>query len=461
LAWTRKAPGVVCPGGNCAGWNMFGELADKLDAALKKIRGHGKITEKNVTEALRDVRLALLEADVNYKVVKQFTDDVKAKALGAEVLASITPDQQFIKIVFDQLKDVMGQGAREIAFASDPPTVIMLIGLQGSGKTTVAAKLARRFRQKGKNGILIAADVYRPAAIDQLETLGKSIPVEVYLEKGGASPVDIAARGVEIARRRTLDYAIVDTAGRLHIDSEMMQELTRTKERIKPGETVLVADGMTGQEAVNIAGEFASTVGIDGVILTKMDGDERGGAALSIRAVTGAPIRYIGVGEKLDALEVFHPERMASRILGMGDVLTLVEKAQETIDVKEAARLEKKILKDTFTLEDFLDQIKQVKKMGPLQDLVGMLPGASKIKGLNVDEKAVLRVEAIINSMTPEERLRPEIIDGSRRRRIARGSGIKIQDVNRLLRDFDQVRKLLKNVKKGRLGGMLKPFVTG
>jgi signal recognition particle subunit SRP54 len=440
---------------------MFGELADKLDAALKKIRGQGKITEKNVTEALRDVRLALLEADVNYKVVKQFTDDVKAKALGAEVLASITPDQQFIKIVFDQLRDVMGQGAREIAFASDPPTVIMLIGLQGSGKTTAAAKLATRFRQKGKNGILIAADVYRPAAIDQLETLGKSVPVEVYCEKGGASPVDIAARGVEIARRRTLDYAITDTAGRLHIDSEMMQELTRTKERIRPNETVLVADGMTGQEAVNIAREFASTVGIDGVILTKMDGDERGGAALSIRAVTGAPIRYIGVGEKLDALEVFHPERMASRILGMGDVLTLVEKAQETIDAKDAARLEKKILKDTFTLEDFLDQIRQVKKMGPLQDLVGMLPGASKIKGLSVDEKAIVRVEAIINSMTPEERLRPEIIDGSRRRRIARGSGIKIQDVNRLLRDFEQVRRMLKNVKKGHLGGMLKPFVTG
>ena len=440
---------------------MFGELADKLDAALKKIRGQGKITEKNVTDALRDVRLALLEADVNYKVVKQFTEDVKVKALGAEVLASITPDQQFIKIVFEQLREVMGHGAREIAFSSEPPTVIMLIGLQGSGKTTAAAKLARRFRQKGKNGILIAADVYRPAAIDQLETLGKSIPVEVYCEKGGASAVDIAARGVEVARRRTLDYAIADTAGRLHIDSEMMQELTRTKERIKPSETVLVADGMTGQEAVNIAREFASTVGIDGVILTKMDGDERGGAALSIRAVTGAPIRYLGVGEKLDALEVFHPERMASRILGMGDVLTLVEKAQETIDAKEAERLEKKILKDSFTLEDFLDQIRQVKKMGPLQDLVGMLPGASKIKGLTVDEKAILRVEAIINSMTPEERLRPEIIDGSRRRRIARGSGIKIQDINKLLRDFEQVRRMLKNVKKGRMGGMLRPFVTG
>jgi signal recognition particle subunit SRP54 len=440
---------------------MFNELAGKLELALKKIRGHGKISESNVNDALRDVRLALLEADVNYKVVKQFTEDVKAKALGQEVLTSITPDQQFIKIVFDQLSSVMGEGAREIAFASSPPTVIMLVGLQGSGKTTVAAKIAKRFRQKGKNGLLVAADVYRPAAIDQLETLGGSIPVEVYYEKTGASPVDIAGRGVEAARRRTLDYVIADTAGRLHVDAEMMEELSRTKERIKPNETILVADGMTGQEAVTIAGEFASKVGIDGVILTKMDGDERGGAALSIRAVTGAPIRYIGVGEKLDALEVFHPERMASRILGMGDVLTLVEKAQDAIDARQAAELEKKLLKDAFTFEDFLGQIKQLRKMGPLQDLVGMMPGMSKIKGLDLDEKAVARVEAIINSMTPEERLRPDVIDGSRRRRIARGSGIRIQDVNRLLRDFEQVRKLLRNAKKGRFGGLPRHFVTG
>jgi signal recognition particle subunit SRP54 len=439
---------------------MFGELSDKLDAALKKIRGHGKISEKNVGEALKDVRIALLEADVNYKVVKQFTDDVRAKALGAEVLSSITPDQQFIKIVFDELGRLMGEGAKEIAFASAPPTVVMLIGLQGSGKTTAAAKLARRFRQKGKNGLMIAADVYRPAAIDQLETLGKSIPVDVYFEKGGASPVEIARRGVEVARSRTLDYVIVDTAGRLHVDAEMMQELADTKRAIAPHETILVADGMTGQEAVTIAKEFASSVGIDGVILTKMDGDERGGAALSIRAVTGAPIRYLGIGEKLEALEVFHPERMASRILGMGDVLTLVEKAQETIDAKSAARLEQKILKESFTLEDFLDQVKQLKKMGPLQDIVGMIPGFSKLKGVDLDEKAVLRVEAVINSMTPEERRVPEIIDGSRRRRIARGSGIRIQDVNRLLKDFEEVRKMLKHVKKGRFGGMMRPFAT-
>jgi len=440
---------------------MFNELAERLDLALKKIRGHGKISEKNVTDALRDVRLALLEADVNYKVVKQFTDDVKVKSLGQDVLASITPDQQFIRIVFEELRDMMGEGAREIAFSSTPPTVVMLVGLQGSGKTTVAAKLAKRFRERGKDGIMIAADVYRPAAIDQLETLGRSIPVEVYYEKTGASPVDIAARGVDLARRRTLDYAIADTAGRLHVDDEMMKELSLTRERIHPNETILVADGMTGQEAVNIAKEFAGRVGIDGVVLTKMDGDERGGAALSIRAVTGAPIRYIGVGEKLDALEVFHPERMASRILGMGDVLTLVEKAQSTMDAKEAARLEKKLLKDAFTFEDFLGQVKQLKKMGPLQDVVGMIPGMSKLKGIDLDEKAVARVEAIINSMTPEERQRPEIIDGSRRRRIALGSGIRIQDVNALLRDFDQVRKLLKNVKKGKLSSLMRPFMTG
>ena len=443
---------------------MFGELSDKLDAALKKIRGHGKISEKNVAEALKDVRIALLEADVNYKVVKQFTDGVKAKALGADVLSSITPDQQFIKIVFDELSRLMGEGAKEIAFASAPPTVVMLIGLQGSGKTTAAAKLARRFRQKGKNGLMIAADVYRPAAVDQLETLGRSIPVDVYYEKGGdkgaVSPVDIARRGVEAARSRTLDYVIVDTAGRLHVDTEMMQELADTKRAIEPHETILVADGMTGQEAVTIAKEFASSVGIDGVILTKMDGDERGGAALSIRAVTGAPIRYVGVGEKLEALEVFHPERMAGRILGMGDVLTLVEKAQETIDAKAAARLEQKILKESFTLEDFLDQVKQLKKMGPLQDIVGMIPGLSKLKGIDLDEKAVLRVEAVINSMTPGERRAPEIIDGGRRRRNARGSGIRIQEVNRLLKDFEEVRKMLKHVKKGRFGGMMRPFAT-
>ncbi|HVP57381.1 MAG TPA: signal recognition particle protein [bacterium] len=437
---------------------MFNEISEKLDAALKKIRGHGKISEKNVTDALKDVRIALLEADVNYKVVKQFTEDVKAKALGTQVLSSITPDQQFVKIVFDELRDLMGEGAREIALASNPPTVVMLVGLQGSGKTTMAAKLANRFRQKGRNGLLIAADVYRPAAVEQLETLGRAIPVEVYYEKGGVNPVDIAARGVETARSRTLDYAIVDTAGRLHVDAEMMQELGETKDRIHPNETILVADGMTGQEAVTIAKEFASAVGIDGVVLTKMDGDERGGAALSIKAVTGSPIRYVGVGEKLDALEVFHPERMASRILGMGDVLTLVEKAQDAFDAKAAAKLEQKILKETFSLEDFLDQVKQLKKMGPLQDLVGMIPGLAKLKGVDLDEKAVIRVEAVINSMTPEERRMPEIVDGSRRRRIARGSGVRIQDVNRLLRDFEEVRKMLKHVKKGGFGGLMKPF---
>jgi signal recognition particle subunit SRP54 len=443
------------------GKTMFSELSEKLESALKRIRGHGKISEKNVTDALKDVRLALLEADVNYKVVKQFTTDVKAKALGEEVLTSITPGQQFIKIVFEELKSIMGEGAREITFAPNPPTVIMVVGLQGSGKTTACAKLASRFRHKGRNGLLVAADIYRPAAIRQLETLAEAVPVDVYFEREDSDPVDIVPRGLEEARRNALDYVIVDTAGRLHVDAEMMEELRKIKSLIEPHETILVADGMTGQDAVTIAEEFTTSLGIDGVILTKMDGDERGGAALSIRAVSGAPIRYIGVGEKLGALEVFHPERMASRILGMGDVLTLVEKAQEAIDEKEAEKLQQKILKEAFTLEDFLGQIKQIKKMGPLEDILGMVPGFSKIKGIDLDEKAIIRVEAIINSMTPVERNDPDAVDGSRRRRIAQGSGTRVQDVNRLLKDFKQVRKLFKNVKKGKLSGMLRAFMSG
>jgi signal recognition particle subunit SRP54 len=440
---------------------MFSEITEKLETTLKRIRGHGKISERNIADALKDVRMALLEADVNYKVVKQFTEGVRTKALGEEVLGSITPGQQFIKIIYEDLAALMGEGAREISFAPSPPTLVMVVGLQGSGKTTASAKLARRFRNKGKKGILIAADIYRPAAIDQLETLAKAVPVDVYYEKQGGKPVGIVERGMQQARKRALDYAIADTAGRLHIDDKMMEELSRIKDSIHPHETILVADGMTGQDAVTIAKEFSRTLGIDGVILTKMDGDERGGAALSIRAVAGAPIRYIGVGEKLEALEVFHPERMASRILGMGDVLTLVEKAQETIDAKEAERLQKKMLKDTFSLEDFLGQIKQIKKMGPLEDIVGMIPGFSKLRGIDLDERAIIRVEAIINSMTPGERLDPEIINGSRRRRIATGSGTRVQDVNRLLRDFQQVRKMFKHMKKGKLSGMLRSLMTG
>jgi signal recognition particle subunit SRP54 len=440
---------------------MFSELSERLQIALKRIRGHGKISEKNITDALKDVRLSLLEADVNYKVVRRFTSDVKAKALGEEVLRSITPGQQFIRIVFEELKAIMGEEAREIAFAPDPPTVIMITGLQGSGKTTVCAKLASRFRHKGRKGLLVAADIYRPAAVSQLETLAEAVPVEVYFEPGGSDPIDIVPRGLERARELAADYVIVDTAGRLHIDAEMMEELRTIKKRIQPHETILVADGMTGQDAVTIAEEFTRSLGIDGVILTKMDGDERGGAALSIRAVSGAPIRYVGVGEKLAALELFHPERMASRILGMGDVLTLVEKAQETIDEKEARKLQEKILKEAFTLEDFLGQIRQIKKMGPLEDLMGMIPGFSKMKGIDLDERAIIRVEAIINSMTGDERNRPEIIDGSRRRRIAQGSGSRVQDVNRLLKDFQQMRKLFKNAKKGKLSGMLRSFMSG
>lgn len=440
---------------------MFSDLSEKMELALKKIRGHGKISEKNVGEALKEVRLALLEADVNYKVVKRFTEDVRAKALGQNVLASITPGQQFVKIVYDELAEIMGVDAREITLSADPPTVIMLVGLQGSGKTTAAAKLAKRLVAKGKKGMLIAADVYRPAAIEQLETLGRSVPVGVYYEEDEKSTVDIVLRGMERVRAHALDFAIVDTAGRLHIDAEMMGEVVAIKEAIKPQETILVADGMTGQDAVTIAGEFASKLGIDGVILTKMDGDERGGAALSIRAVSGAPIRYIGVGEKTDALEVFHPARMASRILGMGDVLTLVERAQDAIDEREAEKLQRKILKESFSLDDFLEQIRQVKKMGPLEDLMGLIPGMSRMKGINLDERAMVRVEAIISSMTREERLNPDIIDGSRRRRIAAGSGTRVQDVNRLLKDFQEVRKLFRNIKKGKLSGLMKSFLTG
>jgi signal recognition particle subunit SRP54 len=440
---------------------MFSELSEKLELALKKIRGHGKLSEKNVTEALKDVRLALLEADVNYKVVKRFTEDVKTKALGEEVLSSITPGQQFVKIVYDELAGIMGADAREIALSSEPPTLIMLVGLQGSGKTTAAAKIARRLVGKGKKGLLIAADIYRPAAIEQLETLARAVPVDVYFDREEKNVVNIVMRGMERVRERALDFAIIDTAGRLHVDAVMMDEVKAIKEAVKPDETILVADGMTGQDAVTMASEFSSALAIDGVILTKMDGDERGGAALSIKAVSGAPIRYIGVGEKLDALEVFHPERMASRILGMGDVLTLVERAQDAIDDKEAEKLQKKILKETFSLEDFMDQIKQVRKMGPLEDIVGLIPGMSKMKGINLDERAMGRVEAIISSMTIDERLHPDVIDGSRRKRIAAGSGTRVQDVNRLLKDFQEVRKLFKNIKQGKMSGLMKSFLTG
>jgi signal recognition particle subunit SRP54 len=439
---------------------MFSELSDRLEGALRRIRGQGKISEKNINDALKDVRLSLLEADVNYKVVKRFTEDVKAKALGEEVLKSITPGQQFIKVVFEELKTIMGEDATEMAFSPDPPTVIMVVGLQGSGKTTASAKLASRFRHKGRKGLLVAADIYRPAAIRQLETLAEAVPVEVYFEEETSDPVEIVPRGIERAREIAADYVIVDTAGRLHIDEEMMEELRRIKQKIHPDQTLLVADGMTGQDAVTIADEFIRNLGIDGVLLTKMDGDERGGAALSIRAVSGTPIKYIGVGEKLDALELFHPERMASRILGMGDVLTFVEKAQEAIDEKEARKLQEKLLKEAFTLEDFMDQIKQIKKMGPLEDLLGMIPGFSKIKGIDLDERAMIRVEAMIDSMTREERQSPEMIDGSRRRRIAQGSGTRVQDVNRLLKDFQQVRKLFKSARKGKLGGMLRSFMS-
>lgn len=440
---------------------MFSELTLNLEKVFRKLRGQGRITEQNISDALREVRIALLEADVNYKVAKDFVESVRSKAIGREVLRSITPGQQFIKIVYDELCSLMGEGVGDIPFSSIPPTIILMVGLQGSGKTTAAAKLAYRFRQKGKRGLLIGCDIYRPAALDQLEVLAKAVPVDVYYEKQSGDAVATVKRGIELAKKRLADYAIVDTAGRLHIDEPMMEELRDIKKEIKPNEVVLVADGMTGQDAVNVAREFKNSLGIDSVILTKMDGDERGGAALSIKAVTSAPIRYIGVGEKIDALEVFHPERMASRILGMGDVLTLVERAQAAIDASEAEKLRKKILKDEFTLEDFLKQIKQLRKMGSLQEIVAMIPGFGKLSPGDFDEKEMVRVEAIINSMTKEERLNPDIIDGSRRRRIAAGSGTKIQDVNRLLKEFDQARKMFKQMKKGKLGGILRSMMAG
>lgn len=440
---------------------MFSDLTIKLEKIIKRLRGQGRITEQNISEALRDARIALLEADVNYKVAKEFIESVRTKAIGCEVLSSISPGQQFIKILYEELCFLMGEGIGDIPFSPQPPTIIVIVGLQGSGKTTAAAKLAYRFKQKGKSGILIGCDIYRPAALDQLEILAKAVPVDVYYEKESRDAVATVKRGIEIARRKLLDYAIVDTAGRLHIDEPMMEELRKIRDQIQPNEIVLVADGMTGQDAVNVAKQFKQNLGIDSVILTKMDGDERGGAALSIRAVTSAPIRYIGVGEKIEALELFHSERIASRILGMGDVLTLVERAEAVMNAREAEELKRKILKDEFTLEDFLKQIKQLKKMGSLQEIVAMIPGFGKLSPSEVDDREIVKVEAIINSMTKEERLDPDIIDGGRRRRIAMGSGTKVQDVNRLLKEFDQARKMFKQMKKGKLRGFLRSTMAG
>jgi signal recognition particle subunit SRP54 len=432
---------------------LFESLSDKLQTAFDGLKRQGRLTEKDVERAAREIRLALLEADVNFKVVKQFVDTVKERALGAEVLSSLTPAQQFIKIVNEELTVLMGSASTKLTFSPRPPTVIMMVGLQGSGKTTACGKLANFLLGQGKSPALVAADVYRPAAIDQLKTLGQQLGVPVYDEGTDADPVHIARHGVDWARDKGRDVLIIDTAGRLHIDEKLMEELVRIRHSVKPHNILLVLDAMTGQDAVNVALQFQERVQFDGAILTKMDGDARGGAALSVRAVTGKPIKFASSGEKLDNFEYFHPDRVASRILGMGDVLSLIEKAERTIDEKKARELEQRLRKSTFTFDDFLEQIQQVKKMGSISSLLGMIPGipSGKLKGLQVDDKAFDKMQAVISSMTKEERSHPDLINGSRRRRIANGSGSDIHTVNQLLTQFKQVQKMMKQLGSGRV----------
>ena len=425
---------------------FFGTLAERISTAFKRFRNKGKVIDVDVKEAMREVKLALLEADVNYKVVKEFTKAVGERAMGAEVLESLVPSQQVIKIVHEELIKLMGSEAAKVEISSKPPTVIMMVGLQGAGKTTHSGKLARYFKSKGKSPLLVACDVYRPAAIDQLKIVGEAVGIPVFSMGTSVFPVEIAKAGVEYAKKNGHDMVFIDTAGRLHIDEELMTELKNIRAATAPTEILLVIDAMLGQDAVNVATSFNDLLDITGVILTKMDGDTRGGAALSVKHVTGKPIKFIGTGEKLDALEVFHPDRMASRILGMGDVLSLIEKAEEAYDEKQAKELEKKMREQTFSLEDFLVQMRQLKKMGNLEQLIGMLPGANvgALKNAQVDESQMARIEAIILSMTPKERLHPEVINGSRRKRIALGSGTTVEDVNKLLKQFEQMKKLMK-----------------
>lgn len=441
---------------------MFEKLQERLDVIFKKVKGYGKLSEKNISDSLREVRVALLEADVNFKVAKDFLEKVREKALGEDVLTSITPGQKFVKIVHEELVELLGSTNKALDTGGSPPIAIMLLGLQGSGKTTTAGKLALYLRKKGRRPLLVPTDVYRPAAIDQLRKIGSQLNVETYPTDVNADPVQICADARAYAMKKGLDTIVVDTAGRLHIDEDMVAELARQKEVLKPRETLLVVDAMTGQDAVNVAKAFDEKVGLDGVILTKLDGDARGGAALSIRAVTGKHIKFIGMGEKFDALELFYPERMASRILGMGDVVSLVEKAQEVYDEKQANELERKLRKDEFTLEDFKDQLKQIGKLGSVESLMGMIPGMGKLKGaldFTAAEKEIKRTEAIINSMTPKERVNSNLLDGSRRLRIAKGSGTRVQDVNELLKRFMETRKMIKKISKGGMRGLPKQFM--
>ena len=442
---------------------MFDSLTERLQGVMQSLKGHGKLTAEDIDAAMREIRLALLEADVNFKVVREFVAHVKERALGSEVMESLTPAQQVVKIVNEELVALMGSGDSKLAFSGHPPTIVLMAGLQGSGKTTTAAKLAKLLKKDGKQPVLIAADVYRPAAIDQLQTLAERVGVPCYAPGDHVDPVDIARDGVAYARAHG-DVAIIDTAGRLHVDEELMAELVNIRDAVKPHNVLLVVDAMTGQDAVNAADAFKGHVDLDGVVLTKLDGDARGGAALSVRAVTGKPIKFASTGEKLDDFDVFHPDRMASRILGMGDVLSLIEKAEENLDAKQAAEMEAKLRRAEFTFEDFLDQLKQVRKMGSLSSILGMLPGVpgmKDLKNVQVDDRQLDRIEAMIFSMTRQERRHPDVIDGSRRRRIAAGSGTSVQDVNNLLKQYREMQKMLKMFSSGKMKGFRLPGMSG
>lgn len=443
---------------------MFESLVDRMNEAFKKFRNKGKLSESDVKAGMREIKLALLEADVNYKVVKEFIASVSERAVGAQVLESLVPAQQIVKIVNEELTALMGSTVSKLEIASNPPTIIMMCGLQGAGKTTHAGKIAALLKKQGKRPMMVACDIYRPAAIKQLEIVAEKVGVPCYSAPSDTKPVKIAADGVKYARKEGYDVVIIDTAGRLHIDEGMMEELVDIKKEVSPTEILLTVDSMLGQDAVNVAKTFNDMLDITGVVLTKLDGDTRGGAALSVRHVTGKPIKFVGMGEKMDAIEPFYPDRMASRILGMGDVLSLIEKAEQQFDEKKAIELEKKIREQTFTLDDYLDQFQQIKKMGSMEQLLGMIPGVktSALKDAQIDEKQIRRIEAIIKSMTREERTRPAIINASRKKRIAMGSGVKVEDVNRLLKQYDQTNQMMKQISKmssGKKGGKMKlPF---
>ena len=446
---------------------IFESLSDRLQATFKKLRGHGKLTEDDVNEAMREVRMALLEADVNFKVVKQFIKTVKERAIGQDILETLTPAQVVIKIVDEELTKLMGGTQSRLNISPKPPTVIMMVGLQGAGKTTSAGKLGLALKKQGKRPLLVAADIYRPAAITQLQVLGKQLDIPVFSMEQDTDAVTIAKNSIDYSQSHACDVVIIDTAGRLQIDEKLMQELRDIKSEVHPHEILLVVDAMTGQESVNVAQAFNDALGLDGVVMTKLDGDARGGAALSVKAVTGVPIKFIGLGEKLEPLEPFHPDRMASRILGMGDVLSLVEKAQATFDMEEAKKMEKKLRKDEFTLDDFLAQMQQVKKLGSLDNILGLIPGMGGLKkqlagqDIDLDGKEIRQIEAIIKSMTPKERANINIINGSRRKRIAMGSGTRVQDVNKLLKQFGEMKKMMKKMKKMQKGKKGLPNLGG